>query len=750
MVKKIYWIFIFVFKFSFSQNHEIKVTVENNNCVKCECYFLKNDSIILNKRTDSNGLIKLNDSIYGSFTALKINLGNNAFCKIEKEAGLNNTFSCSANTINLESNTLEEVKVFAQKSIFEDEGSKLIYNFDKELVSAFVSSSDVLKKTPMVSVDINGTPSIRGNNNILIMVNEKLITGLLPSQIIEQIPPNQILKIEVITSPSSKYDAEGVSGIINIVTKTKIKFKSSGYLNVGLGSTGSHLFSNYIYKINNKWTISNYFNSLIYYTKNNGLQSYSNDAVSFYRKSDGKSEGQLFGYQLSVSRTTEKDKLNFNFNYYGQRDKMYESYNTSMDNNISESAIVEKYSFLKFTTDFESKLSEKYKIDLSTALSYLPANNNSVINFLNFENDSSIRNSTFNVDLEGKLSKKVTAEIGIKYNNNLFKITSGTNTFDAKQILVALYLDNKIKISNKINFNFGVRFEEYSFDSNSNIDKKYNNLFANSSINLKLNNKTSLSFLFGQRTQRPSYVNLLPIQSYAASNLITVGNADLNLELSNNYEISFSKHLGNNFIKFSSFYKIIKNKISNYIINSDDYLYTNYINLNNEKDLGISFWVTLNLFKQKLSFNYGLDVIHKKLEFENQHNEGTQVLNNLNITYKISESLYFNLFGNFNTSNVYLQGKENVFTFSNCSLQKDFNKGNTKLALSIDNPLDKGFKYTQNYNFKNVDYSNEITYLNRGIRVFFIYKFGNNKESNNDEINKNTNNENILKSESIN
>jgi len=748
MTKKIYLLLLFIFHFSFSQNQDITVKIGDDTCIKCECYFLENEAVIWNKKTDADGLIQLSDSIYSRFTVLKINLGNDAFCKVQKQSASNTIYSCIAQTINLGSNTLEEVTVFAKKNLFEDEGNKLIYNVDKELVNTAVSSSDVLRKTPMVSVDINGTPSIRGNNNILIMVNDKVMTGILPSQVIEQIPASQILKIEVITSPGAKYDAEGTSGIINIVTKTKINLKSSGYLNIGLGATGSHLFSNFAYKANTKWIISNYLNSLIYYTKNEAFQNYTSQTTSFYKDARGKSSGQLYGYQLSAARSTDGSKLNFNFNYYGQHDKVGENYTTNRDSKRQESDIDEKYSYLKFMVDYENKLSEKYKINASAALSYLPVKNRSAINFSNFENDSSISNSTFTVDLEGKLSKKLTSEAGIKYNNNSLKTTSGQNPFDAKQILVALYSDNKIKISNRVNFNLGLRFENYSFSNDSDATKT-NNAFANSSINIKLNNKTSLSFLYGQRTQRPSYANLLPVQSYTTSNLIAIGNPGLNQEISNNYEVSFSKHLGNNFIKISPFYKFIKHKISNYMISNGDYFYTNYINLDNEQDLGISFWATLNLYNQKLSFNYGLDAIHKKLRFENQRSEGTQLLNTLNLSYKFTESFYCNLFGNFNTENVYLQGKENAFTFSNFSLQKDFNKGDIKLALSLDNPLSKGFKYTQDYNFNSATYTNEITYLNRGVRLFFIYKFGNSKDQDSNEMNK-TNNDNLLKNESIN
>jgi outer membrane receptor for ferrienterochelin and colicin len=729
------------------KTNEVKIIVENNSCINCNCDFLNNNVVVLTQKTNLNGIIKVSDSIYNSFTDLKIDLGNGAYCNIQKNTNQTNyIYTCTANHIDLKSNTLQEVAVYAKKNIIEDEGDKLVYNVDKEIVKTAISASDLLKRTPMVSLDVNGSPSIRGNSSVLIMVNNKLVNGLLPSQVLEQIPSNEISKIEVITAPGAKYEAEGTAGIINIITKKKINFKSSGYLNVGLGSAGSHLFSNYIYALNNKWTISNYLNSLIYYTKSEGYQSYTNQNAVFNKTSNGKSQGQLYGYQLSVSRNTDKDKLNFNFNYYGQKDNLYENYTTNLASTPYQTDIIEHYSFFKFMTDYENKLSDTYKINVAGSLSHLPLKNQAVVNTLTFDTNSSINNATFSIDLEAKFSRKFKTDLGVKTNYNFYKSATTNYSFDAKQSLFALYTDNKWKISNTINFNFGLRFEGYSLNSEKSIAIKYNNVFPSSSLSIKLNNKTSLSFLYGQRTQRPAYTNLLPIQSFSSSNQVTTGNPELNQEISNNYEVSFSSHLGDNFIKISPFYKYIKNKISNYTINNNTAFYTNYINLNAQKDLGVSLWFTLNLFKQKLSFNYGVDIIHKNLTFENINKQGVQALNSLNITYKITPTLYCNLFGNFNTPNIYLQGKENAYTYSNCSLQKEFNKGNIRLVASVDNPFSRGFKYTQNYNFDNANYTNEVTYLSRGIRLLFIYKFGN-KDTSKDT---NKNPDNILKQESIN
>ncbi len=206
--------------------------------------------------------------------------------------------------------------------------------------------------------------------------------------------------------------------------------------------------------------------------------------------------------------------------------------------------------------------------------------------------------------------------------------------------------------------------------------------------------------------------------------MISVGNPDLNREISYNYEIGLSKYIGEHFIKISPFYRHVNNKISKYHSLRDHILYVTYTHLKSENDIGISFWASTNFLHKKLYINYGLDMIHRKLKHSEFKTTGTQFLNNLNIIYKITDDLYVNLFGAFNTPTTYLQGKENSYTYSNLSIQKNFLKGNLRIAGSVDNPFSKGIRVKQTYQIENFSYHNQITYYNRGIRLFIIYKFG--------------------------
>lgn len=212
--------------------------------------------------------------------------------------------------------------------------------------------------------------------------------------------------------------------------------------------------------------------------------------------------------------------------------------------------------------------------------------------------------------------------------------------------------------------------------------------------------------------------------SYTSSNIISVGNPDLNPEISYNYEIGFSKFIWDQFFKISPFYNHTNNKISNILSFKENVFYTNYSNIDYGDDFGINLWLSLNFIKRKLNINYGFDFIYKKLAGGNLKSNGTRFLNNVNITYKIKDDFYINFFGTFNTFDIYIQGKENSYTYNNLSLQKEFYQGNLKIAISVDNPFNRGTTIKQKYTIDTYSYSNQLTYYNRGIRLFFIYKFG--------------------------
>ncbi len=139
-------------------------------------------------------------------------------------------------------NTLREVNIVSEKAVMELKVDKKVFNVEKNTTTAGGSATDVLQNVPSVSVDADGNVSLRGKSDVTILIDGKPSTllGTDVTSALRSLPAGSIESVEVITNPSAKYDAQGTSGIINIITKKDGRFGMNGNLTLGAGTNDKY------------------------------------------------------------------------------------------------------------------------------------------------------------------------------------------------------------------------------------------------------------------------------------------------------------------------------------------------------------------------------------------------------------------------------------------------------------------------------------------------------------------------------
>ena len=209
-----------------------------------------------------------------------------------------------------EATSLKEVEVVAERTTVELKLDKKIYNVGKDMLVKGGTASDVLDNVPSVSVDVEGNVSMRGNENVKILIDGKPsgLAGINVAEALKQLPADSVEKVEVITNPSSRYEAEGGAGIINIVLR---KGKANGLNGSVILSVGEPANNGISASFNKRTDHFNFFtNSGYSYRKNPGNFLFD----SQYFNSDGTSRGYVYE-DRKLNRKSDGYNVNLGFDW---------------------------------------------------------------------------------------------------------------------------------------------------------------------------------------------------------------------------------------------------------------------------------------------------------------------------------------------------------------------------------------------------------------------------------------------------
>lgn len=651
------------------------------------------------------------------------------------------------------SKMLDEIKVIGEKPIIEEKVDRIVYNADKDIASAGSMANDLLRKMPMISTDLEGNVLVRGSGNFKVLIDGKpsFIGGGNPSEILKQIPAETIKSIELITSPSAKYDAEGVA-VINIITKRKMLQGFSVNSNIGAGNKGTSGFVLMSYK-KKKFSLSGS-------VMGNGIYSFvdgysdvwgtvaNEKQLLIHQRYEGRFSGAMINSKVGAEYTlTDKDIIALN---YTNRSRDFTNNRTA----IADYFLKDSISHFERTIQTRTKaltddisleythLFKKTQQELSITLLQSNNRNSNVTNIftkqepqtvLSYGNESFNRENIFQIDYQNPVKRNRFLELGMKItarkmNNQATDNSDGINLNYAQNIYAgyATYLyEGKKKWSIKS----GLRIEHTTNDflvSDFENKDNYINIFPTLAFIKKLSNARNIKFNYSYRIQRPSVMYLNPTQSVADPLNTIKGNPYLAPEFTHNIESSFSTYVKANSMIVTAFAKYINNPIG--IVNQvseTGVINTVYTNIYRQTDYGINLYGSFK-FLPKWQTVFIANIYYTKLDggeqFKNLKNEGITYTTGLMTTLELPKKWSVQLAGNFNSSRVQLQGKIPAFTFYNLALRKGFKSGS--LSLGIDNPFTEKINLETKNTTPIFDFVSTMNLYTRGIRLTFTHRFG--------------------------
>ena len=755
-----------------------KILDERNNPIEFLEIQLKNkDSIIsTSELTNEEGEYLLN-SREGEYTLLVRQMGDIYY---KQKIDVFKDTQMETINISLRAKELEEFVMVSssKKKLIERKVDRIVFNVDQSIASQGVDAIEVLQRTPKVDIS-KGAIQLIGKSNLGVMINGKLL-NLYSAEIesyLKTIRSENISKIEVITTPPAKYDAQGNSGLINIILKKNLKEGWKGDLSATYiqRTYGGFVPATSISYNSEKLSLSF---SLLADTE--ARKNTSNTNIDFntnYRRAiesqKESSKNLATGINLNYSINENNDiGVIYNSNFWdAKQNGQYENKFFTTSANILDSIQItpsynkNRYDYHSVSSYYDLKI-DSFGKKMSVNFNLLTKKNKnnrdfSTSNYIGYYNslnsyNSAINNSlskfnVYSLNIDFMLPYKfANIETGSKvtfiennseiyfFNNTLGNAlldVTKSNEFNYKERIMAFYVSANKEISEKWTAQFGIRFESTETKGNSitlNTKQKnnFNNLFPSAYLTYDPNENNSFSIGYSKRIERPTFSEVNPFRMYSDFYSYEAGNPDLLPMLTDNIEFSY----------------IFKNNLSLTLYGSKLNQGRDYLTITNNNDNSV-ISTPQNYYNQE---TLGLDISHtwEPLKWFNSYN-------NFSVYYNNSKSYIQNItIPEFDGYGSYFSSK-NTFTlntnkttylllnffqsFPNTEgFLKSYNRASFDLGLKF-MQFNKNLQisiiaydlFAQNRNkgtetYPNYKYSTKIYNDMRNITLSLIYKFGNN------------------------
>ncbi len=564
--------------------------------------------------------------------------------------------------------TLETIVITEERTSVEQKIDRKVINVGKDLQSSGGDGVEVLNQLSEVQTGIDGGIELRGSANINLLVNGKP-SPLAPQDVLQQIDASEIQQIELITTPSAKHRADGLTGIINIITKKKKEQGFSGTLTGSLSSNQKYRsglsLSNGLGSVN----LSLNLNLSDRTTESRNSRSRVSDVLNYTQYGNEMFEGQVKKINAGIDWfLDDKNEFSFTGGYTNNSHDMLNTFRIEEDTTNYQflSDNIHEHLSAEYNANYRRIFSNKdhyleadihftdNKNDLSA---YYQAGGNLRDNFLEY--DSKVSN--FSLDYVQAFSSGLIVENGLLYtikdvsNDQTINDYDGSNqqnrfVFDEKNI--GLYTLLK-KEWGSLKGQFGLRYEGFMSESQfqnaeQRVNRTFHNLFPSTHFTYVFTESNSVNLGYNRRTSRPRVGQINPFSNAFSLYYNQQGNPSLNPEYAHNFELNFL----NTFEKWSfnpgMFYRYKSNIILPYYLQSgiDDTILRTYINDGNSNAYGTELALSIFPF-EFLKTNINSNVYLEKINTTANNNLGFLELNNRNLTikniFKINKKLGFDI-----------------------------------------------------------------------------------------------------------
>ena len=679
---------------------------------------------------------------------------------------------------------LDEVVVTAQKPLIEERVDRTVYNAENDQTARGGDATDVLKRVPLLSVDLDGNVSLRGSSNIKVLINNKpsAIAATSVADALKQIPADQIKTVEVITSPSAKYDAEGSGGIINIITKSNNLSGGTLGVDASVGTRSSNLSLNGSYRTGKMgfnlggfgragYNVPGEFSNVQTIKNADGSEAFRTSQTADTRQNQAFGRGVL-GWDYDIDK---HNSLTASLSYGARNQHTYQNGLTSLSsipnrNSVRDVNVLDNSgtvdASLNYTHTFEKPQQE---FSLLTLYSRNDRTNNFTNTLLSSDtNAPSLRNEnpsanqefTVQADYQTPLAKNQILEFGVKdilrrVNSNYsyyqatgpngeFVPSTGVglnNGFNYRQNVTAAYATVTLGLPKGFTLKPGLRYEytiiAADFSGGEKVaTQNYGVTVPSVNLSRKLANGNVLKLAYNRRIQRPSLQFLNPNRQQSNPLIITTGNPELDPEYTNNYELGYSTIVKRANLNFTAFARNTTGAIQAVRTSELDPITrqptgvqnVTYANIGRENAYGGSVFASIN--GSKLSLNGGFDTYYAVLNnnvsdaLYNAHNEGFVASGRVFGSYKLTELWGLQGFVFYRGNQVQLQGSQSGFGVYSLSIRRDFAEKKGSIGFGAENFFTPSINIRNRVNTPLLDQTSTNVLHNMSFKVNISYRIG--------------------------